>query len=454
MSQRDLTQGSVPLSLFKLTAPLIMGVGSSILVQTLEIGFIGQLSTEHVAAVVFTFPLTMILISVALGISIGTSSVIARSVGGADRDDVQRLGTHSLILVTVSMAILSLLAWLSIDTVFIALGAPSTMLPLIHSYLDIYYPGTVLFTTTMMAGSIMRANGNANIPGMVMTLGALFNLAIDPILIFGWFGMPRLELAGAAIAMTLTRVITTAVLFYFVYANGFVRTRRVTEAFVGSCKRILTVGVPAMATQLIGPVSAVVITRLLADHGEIVVAGFGVAIRIEAVAVMVLFALSGSIGPFVGQNWGGEHLDRVREGLRVTNIFCLAWGFTAAFAMLLFGGVLASLVDDNHQVIATATLYLAIVPWSYGMWGVLMMASASFNALGKPIPSTILSFTRMFIVYVPLAVTLNGLYGYQGIFIATAISNVVMGVAGYIWFRRAIFGRSDIAQQSTRRSAI
>jgi Na+-driven multidrug efflux pump len=122
--------------------------------------------------------------------------------------------------------------------------------------------------------------------------------------------------------------------------------------------------------------------------------------------------------------------------------------------MLLFGGVLASWVDDNHQVSVRVALYLAIVPWSYGMWGVLMMASASFNALGKPIPSTILSFTRMFFVYVPLAVTFNGPYGYQGIFIATAISNVVMGVAGYIWFRRAIFGRSDIAQQSTRRSAI
>ena len=393
MSQRDLTQGAVPLSLFKLTAPMIMGVGSTIFVQALEIGFIGQLSTEHVAAVTFTFPLTMIMTSVALGISIGTSSVIARSVGGADRDAVQRLGTHSIILVSASMIVLSLLGWLSIDPVFIALGAPSTMLPLIHSYLDIYYPGAVLFTMTMMAGSIMRANGNAAIPGAVMTLGALFNLAIDPILIFGWFGLPRFELAGAAIAMTVTRIITTAVLFYFVYANGFVKIHRVMNAFADSCKRILRIGIPAMATQLIGPVSGAIITRLLANHGEVVVAGFGVAIRIEALAVMVLFALSGSIGPFVGQNWGASRPDRVREGLRVAYLFCLAWGATAAVAMLLFGGVLASWVDDNNQVIVTVTLYLAIVPLSYGMWGVLMMASASFNALGKPIPSTVLSFT-------------------------------------------------------------
>ena len=143
MPQTDLTQGHVPLSLARLTAPMMMGVSSSILVQVLEMGFIGQLSTAHVAAITFTFPLTMVLTSIALGISIGTSSVIARSVGQqshsrSDSDDVQRLGTHSLILVTVAMSILAALCWLTLDPIFLALGARAEMLPLIHSYLDIY----------------------------------------------------------------------------------------------------------------------------------------------------------------------------------------------------------------------------------------------------------------------------------------------------------------------------
>ena len=86
-----------------------------------------------------------------------------------------------------------------------------------------------------------------------------------------------------------------------------------------------------------------------------------------------------------------------------------------------------------------AALYLAIVPWSYGMWGVLMMSSASFNALGKPLPSTALSFTRMIIIYVPMAIFFNQLYGYQGIFVATTVTNIVMGLAGYWWFRARFF---------------
>lgn len=439
MAQRDLTKGSIPGSLLKLTAPMTVGITSAILVQTLEMGFIGQLSIEHVAAMTFTFPLTMVLSSIALGIGIGASSIIARGVGSGDWDDVRRLGTHSILLSGGVMVLLAIAAWAAVDPVFLALGAPASMLPLIHSYLNIYFPGAVLFTVTMTASSIMRSSGNANVPGLVITVGSALHLAIDPILIFGWFGFPKLELAGAALAMTATRFLTTIVLFHYVYRSGLVRTKAVAERFIESCRRIMHIGIPAIATQLIGPVSAAVITRLLAGHGEIVVAGFGVATRIEIAAIITLFALSGSIGPFVGQNWGANRPDRVRGGMNASYVFCLGWGLITGAALFLFRGTVAPWINDDAQVIAVAVFYLALVPWTHGPWGVLMMVSASFNALGKPIPSTLLSFARMFVLNVPLALLFNQFWGYQGIFIATAASNCVMGLAGYLWFRQTYF---------------
>ncbi len=439
MAQHDLTQGSVRLSLYRLTAPMILGVASSILVQTLEMGFIGQLSTEHVAALTFTFPITMVLTSIALGVSIGTSSVIARSAGAGNRRDMRRLGSHAILLIGGLMALLSLVGWATIDPVFLALGARPEMLPLIHSYLDIYYPGTVLFTITMIASSILRASGNANTPGLAMTAGALFNLALDPILIFGWFGFPRMELAGAATAMTVTRVLTAAWLLHRVRRDGLIKTRTPLAGFKVSAVRILRVGIPAAATQLIGPLSGALITRLVAAHGEVVIAGFGVATRIEAVAAMTLFALSGSIGPFVGQNAGAKNMVRVQAGMRAACQFSLLWGLGAGLLMAVWGGQFAAWLSGDAGVVAVAALYLLIVPLSYGPWGVLMMASASFNSLGRPLPSTVLSFTRMFVVYVPLAMALNQWQGYGGIFAATAASNVLMGWVGYWWFQRTFF---------------
>ena len=153
---------------------------------------------------------------------------------------------------------------------------------------------------------------------------------------------------------------------------------------------------------------------------------------------MLIFALSGSIGPFVGQNWGAHRVDRVRNGVTASYLFCLGWGLLVAAPLLLFGNSIAALIDTSPEVITVAATYFALVPLSYGLWGVLMMSSASFNALGKPLPSTALSFGRMLIVYMPLATVLNDSFGYVGIFVATALSNAMFGIISWRWFARRL----------------
>ena len=162
---------------------------------------------------------------------------------------------------------------------------------------------------------------------------------------------------------------------------------------------------------------------------------------------MLMFALSGSIGPFVGQNWGAHQVERVRGGVRASYLFSLGWGLLVAIPLFFFGGHVASWIDASPAVIDVAAIYLAIVPLSYGLWGVLMMSSASFNALGKPPPSTALSFGRMIAVYVPLATLLNDALGYVGIFIATALSNALFGVISWRWFAKRL---ELMAHQLTR----
>ena len=439
--KKDLTDGDVGRTLLLLSAPMMLGVSSNILAQMVEIYFIGQLGTKEIAAVTFTFPLVMALSSIALGISIGTSSVIARGVGEGGSARAHQIGTHALLLVATLMTVLSFFGWLLIDPLFRHIGASTDTLGLIHSYLNIVLVSFPFMTIMMVGGSIMRAHGNANIPGAIMTGSALIQLLLSPVLIFGWLGAPRLELDGAAWAALIARGSTCILILFFVIRYRLIENNLNLAHMWTSCKQILQVGLPAMATQLIGPVSGGVITALLATHGESVVAGFGIASRIEAVSVMLLFALSGSIGPFVGQNWGAQRKDRVRAGVNVSYRFSLGWGLLIFGVLSLFGGQFAALVDNNAQAVIAAGIYLSIVPLSYGLWGVLMMASASFNALGKPIPSTVLAFTRMFVIYVPLALLFNHWFGFKGIFFATALANITVGLAGYFWFRSAFFPR-------------
>ena len=272
-----------------------------------------------------------------------------------------------------------------------------------------------------------------------MVGGAVLQMILDPILILGLMGAPKLGIEGAAYAMVISRFVLCIVTFYVL-----VNWKKIVEfkkpklpELIASWKAILNVGLPATATNLIGPVSTAIIVSMLASYGSEAVAGFGIASRIEALSVIPLFALSASIGPFVGQNWGAKKIDRANQAMMLAFTWSLLWGLFIAVLFFLFKEPLVLFFEDDKDVAAYAALYLLIVPFSYGTWGVLMMASATFNSLGKPLVSTSMSIVRMFFLYVPLAFVGEYFAGIAGIFGAACISNILMGIVGFTLNRRA-----------------
>jgi Na+-driven multidrug efflux pump len=272
-----------------------------------------------------------------------------------------------------------------------------------------------------------------------MVSGAILHIMISPLLIFGLLGLPQLGLEGAAWANLIARFILFVVTMYVLhYREHLLSYSKITLKMVlHSWRRILAVSIPATATNLIGPISTAIIISLLAGFSQETVAGFGIASRIEALFIIPLFALSASIGPFVGQNWGAGRHDRADQAMMLSYKYSLVWGAFVALLLVIFRQDIASLFDDNPTVITVAATYLLVVPVSYGAWGVLMMSSAIFNSLGKPISSTIMSIIRMFVIYIPLAFAGKALFGLLGIFAAAAVSNVLMGLISYIWNRKA-----------------
>ncbi len=433
-----LVQGPVGSGLLRLTTPLILGITASLAAGLLEAWYLAQVGTEELAAYSFTFPVTGALMSLSLGISIGLSSVLARTVGRGDQAQIKRLTSDGISLVAVVIILVSGLGWLTIKPLFTALGADHTTLPLISSYMSIWYFSMLFLAVPSVGANALRATGDASISGTIMVSGALLQMLFGPFLIFGLLGFPALGLEGAAIANLAARlimfVITMSVLHYRERLLDY--TNLTLRAVLHSWQQIMKVSIPATATNLIGPMSTAIVVSLLASFSQETVAGFGIASRIEGLFVIPLFALSASIGPFVGQNWGAERHDRANEAMLLAFKYSLAWG--AAVALLLFGlrGEIAMLFDDNPEVLAVATRYLMLVPISYGAWGVLMMASAIFNSLGRPVSSTLMSLVRMFVIYVPLAFAGKALLGITGIFLAGCTANLAMGLAAFLWNRR------------------
>jgi putative MATE family efflux protein len=292
-----------------------------------------------------------------------------------------------------------------------------------------------------VAMSMLRALGNARVPGTLMTAGAGLQVLLAPALIFGLPGIhDGMGYLGSAWAFVVSRCLTLLATAYVLSRRGMFQPLGAVPEILRSWREVLRIGVPSILTNLIGPVSMAVVFGLLAQYGHAVVAGFGVAVRIESLALMVLMALSSSISPVVGQNWGAGRHDRIAVALRLGYRFSIAWG---VFAFVVLGGLgrsIVALINDDPAVVEATYRYLLIVPLSYSMLGVTMVAGSCFVALGKPLPSLVLTVTRMVVVYVPLALLFDRFWGYEGIFGAGAVANVVVATASYLWVTRMLKG--------------
>lgn len=436
----DLTTGSVSRHLIKLTIPMFLGISSMIVAAMIDMVYVGWLGTRELAAVSFTFPVVMALSTLPMGIGIGAASIIARIVGAGDEARVRRLSADALMLVGVIVVTLAILGYVFVEPLFALLGADESTLPLSVAYMKIWFFGLPAFAVPMVAISTMRAVGNARQPGIIMAVGAGMQVCLAPILIFGipswWEG---LGFEGAPLGFVISRLAT------FVYTL-YVLSRLQLLSFAArhwrdlraSWQEILRIGLPAMMANLIGPVSMGVIVAMLADYGHVVVAGFGVASRIESLATMILMALAASTGPFVGQNWGAGNFQRIHRAQTLGYRFSHIWS-VVAFAVLAGGGPwIIGWINSDPGVIEATYAYLIMLPITYGFLGVGMVAGSTFIALGKPIPTLILSIARMIVVYVPLALALEIWLGYRGIYAAAALCNVIMGCTAFGWIRQTL----------------
>ena len=443
--QARLTHGSVGRHLVDMAVPVLFGIFTMMGQAFADMWFIGRVGDRELAALSFAFPILMIVTSVAIGLGAGTSSVVARAIGAHNHRRARRLATDSLILSFGITAIISAIGFFTINPLFTLLGAPADMIPLIAGYMTILYAGVPFVVVGMVGMSSMRATGDTRLPSMLMVIASVTNVILDPILIFGVGPIPAMGLNGAAMAALLSRAAIFGGTLYFMRMRLDMLTFNKPDPgeLRSSWADVLHVGIPAAATNAIIPIATGVITAMLARYGPEAVAGFGVASRVESLTLVLFYALSAVIGPFVGQNIAAGRADRIFEALRLCTFFCVGTGLIIAVLLALSGAWLPTLFSDNPQVTEVSTLFLMIAPISYGAYGMVMIMNASFNGMGKPMPAVHISVSRMALIYVPLAFVANRFFGITGIFVAYAFANIVSGVIAYIWARASVQEQSD-----------
>jgi putative MATE family efflux protein len=423
---------------------MIFGMVGMVAFNLVDTFFVGRLGAQELAALSFTFPVVLTINSLALGLGTGASAVIARAIGEGDDRRVRRLTTDSLILSFLIVMAFVVLGLLTLRPVFRMLGASEEMTGLISEYMRIWYLGVGFVVIPMVGNNAIRATGDTKTPSIIMLIAVAVNMTLDPLLIFGLGPFPRLELAGAALATVMARATTFTVALWVLGLRDRMLTTEIVSlrAVVESWKKILFIGVPTAATRVILPVAIGMVTRLVAGYGNEVVAGFGVATRIEFFSLTVVRALSTVLMPFIGQNWGARLMDRVKAGVAFSKRLSVGWG-ALVFAVLAFAAPgIASLFNDDPGVVRTTVLYLRIVPIGYGLYGVGILCAGGLNVFHRPLHAAGLSIFHMFVLYMPLAVLGSRFLGLPGLFGGLLASFLVAGALGHVMLGRVIEAES------------
>ncbi len=426
-----LTHGSIAGHLFKQTVPMVVGIVCIIGVGLVDAYFIGQLGPDPLAAVSFLFPVTTALSSLGVGVMVGINSVLSRALGANEEDKARERAAQGIVFAFLAGALIAAGLFAGSDVLFAALNASDALLPLIRDYVVPYTLGFPLLLVGMACNGVLRGQGEAVRSSSILIVVALVNAVLDPLLIFGIGPFPEMGIAGAGYAVAIAYLVGAAYGLWLVARGelGFDLGRcRTLSCTLDGAREIGRVGAPASVANAINPAGLAVLTGVLATHGETVVAGFGAATRLQAFAVVPLLAMSSSIGPIVGQNWGAGRHDRARATLRLAALVCAVYGAMIAVPLVVWRREIGAIFTDDPAVVESIARYLLVASAGFFAYGLLVVSNGAMNAIGASNRALGISAARVALVMVPLAWLGSRVLGPAGVFGAELAANVVGGL--------------------------
>lgn len=429
------TEGSLfrHISVMSLTSSV--GLMAVFLVDFVDMIFISMLGKAELAAAVgYAGAILFFTTSFGIGMAIAAGALVARALGAGEAEQARRRATNALIYGVIFGAIFAAIVWMNLGFLVGLLGATDATLDLAVHYLSIIVPSLPFLMVGMIGGAILRAHGDARRAMMATIWGGLVNAVLDPILIFGL----DLELTGAALASVCARIVIaiTALIPLIRYYRGF--DRPTMESLTVDIRPILAIAVPAILTQLATPIGQAYVTRSMSNFGEEAVAGMAIIARMTPIGFGIIFALSGAIGPIIGQNAGAGLNDRVRGAFREGLLFTGLVVVVVSTLFFLARPGIQFLFQLDGTALTLVFLFAGPLSLMFFFNGVIFVANAAFNNLGHPFYSTLVNWGRHTFGTIPFVLAGAVWFGAPGVLIGQYIGGAVFAVIAVVLARKVM----------------
>jgi len=400
--------------------------------------FVSRISEEALAAVTLAFPAQIIIIALAIGTAIGTNSLISRRLGSKDFDEADSAATHGLVLAICNWCILALFGIFAGRAFMMFFTDDKYLLENGTVYLRICCILSFFTFIQLSIEKILQATGNMLFPMISTLTGAVVNIVLDPIMIFGLFGFPRLEVAGAAIATITGQFcgMTVALLLFFGKKHQVKIKLRGFRFDKDILKKIYAVGFPAMLMQVMVSILVFAINGILIAFSKTAVAFLGIYFRVQSFIFMPVFGLCQGTMPILGYNYGARNKDRFMKTFWLAikvGVFVMALGMAL---FMIFPREILSAFDANENMYklgipALRIICLCFIPAAFGI-----ISSTMFQSIGKGKYSLFVSLLRQLILILPIAWLLAEYFGVGAVWWAFPIAETVALIFSTILFRK------------------
>ncbi|HEX2947006.1 MAG TPA: MATE family efflux transporter [Clostridia bacterium] len=407
--------GVMPISrlLISMSIPMMISMLVQSLYNIVDSIFVSQLGENALTAVSLAFPIQNLMISVGVGTSVGINALLSRSLGERNRERVDKAAYNGIFLAFVSSVVFALFGLFFARTYFQTQTGNPEILSYGTDYLSICSLLSFGAFGQITFERLLQSTGKTFYTMITQTTGAIVNVILDPIMIFGLFGFPRLEVAGAAIATVIGQVIAmTLAIIFNIRVNKEVtlkfRKARPDMEIIG---KICGVGVPTAIMIAISSVMMFGLNKILMSFTSTAIAVFGVYFRLQGFLFMPIFGLNNGMVPIISYNYGARNRHRIVKTIRLSLLYTIAIMAVGVAIFEIFPRQLLSIFNASPDMISIGIPALRTISLSFVFAGFCIVSGSVFQALGRGMPSMIISTARQLLALLPLAYLMSRLGG-------------------------------------------
>ena len=429
MTEAKFTTGPIIHHIFVMTSTASIGLMALFLVDFADIYFLSLLDDIAVtSAVGFGGTILFFPASVSIGLMIAMGALVSKAVGARKSKRAKQLSMNVFVYSLIVTAVVALLIWFSIPVLLTLLGAEGRAHGLASGYLRIVIASMPVVGLAIVSAGLLRALGDAK-RSMILTLsGAAVNGILDPILIFGF----ELGIEGAAIATVISRLVMLAMALHAIIIVHKIVAPFSLRLFRSHLASISAIAVPAVLTNIATPIGSAYVIYGMSEFGNSAVAGMSIITKLMHVVFGVVFALSGVVGPIIGQNLGARKFDRIRKTFRDSIAFSFVFVLVVSFVLYLVADQIVAAFHMTDEAARLITLYCKYLAVTFVFAGGLFVANAGFNNLGRPTWSTGMNFGRATLGTIPFVYFGGKWFGAEGVLMGHTLGGIIFGVIAII----------------------